>query len=141
MGAGSLVRERLSFDVLPGGVEGGVLILATGRLSGLSAGDGAGVDREVDGGGGSSERAATSGSRGSGDPSGEISEGDAESERKWERGEAMTNAPPSFDFSETFLVLTVHEDWAGGGRGDAGGKSGSGIFYVRNHIERWRKVA
>lgn len=60
------------------------------------------------------------------------------SSMKEEDGNEGKSLLHSFEFTETFLVLTVHEDWAGTGGGME--KTGSGIFYVRNHMERWRKI-
>ena len=110
IGAGSLVRQRLSFDVLPGGVEGGVLILATGRFIGSAEG-------ERDNGGGKGSSGVGSGNR--------------------SQSEGEGRGPLSFEFIETFLVLQVHEEYVGPSGGQ---ETGTGMFYVRNHIERWRKL-
>ena len=100
MGAGSLSRERLSFDVLPGGVEGGVLILATGRLSGAGGGGGGGGGDENGRGGGGGEGGTAGGSRGS-EAGGEMSSDDGGTGGG---GAGGAGALPSFEFSETFLA-------------------------------------
>lgn len=123
-GAGGLRREIKSLDVLPGGVEGGMLVMATGTLrGGVGMGEGG-----VGGSHGDARRMEEAG-RGGGDD---------------ETGGTMDEmgGTPRFGFAETFLVFRVHAGWArvGGREGGSTESGGTGQFYVRNQIERWSRL-
>lgn len=123
-GAGGLRREIKSLDVLPGGVEGGMLVMATGTLrGGVGMGEGG-----VGGSHGDARRMEEAGRGGGDDETGGTTD---------EMG-----GTPRFGFAETFLVFRVHAGWArvGGREGGSTESGGTGQFYVRNQIERWSRL-
>ena len=113
-GAGGLVRDVATLDVLPGGVEGGMLVMATGTLRG-------GVGMGEGGVGGS--------------------HGDARRGME-EAGRGPAGGGVRFSFAETFLVFRVHAGWSRVGAAAVGSteSGGTGQFYVRNQIERWSRL-
>ena len=114
-GAGGLRRDVASLDVLPGGVEGGMLVMATGTLrGGVGMGEGG-----VGGSHGDARRMEEAGAEGGG----------------------LRGAGLRFSFAETFLVFRVHAGWSRVGAEVGSTESGgTGQFYVRNQIERWSRL-
>lgn len=119
--AGGLRREIASLDVLPGGVEGGMLVMATGTLRG-----GVGMGEGGVGGSHGDARRMEEADRGGGD----------------ETDDGGSTGTPRFAFAETFLVFRVHAGWArvGGTAVGSTESGGTGQFYVRNQIERWSRL-
>ena len=112
-GAGGLTRTVRTLDVLPGGVEGGMLVITSGTLSG-------GVGMGVAGVGGS--------------------HGDARRHAMGEEGEGVSSFEFRETFL-VFQVHAGWVNSAGSN--PSGDKftdtAGQGQFYVRNQIERWSR--
>ena len=112
-GAGGLTRTVRTLDVLPGGVEGGMLVMTSGTLSG-------GVGMGVAGVGGS--------------------HGDARRHAMGEEGEGVSSFEFRETFL-VFQVHAGWVNSAGSN--PSGDKftdtAGQGQFYVRNQIERWSR--